>query len=1076
MEVPIYLLVDLLLCSLVLLLCQSLADSSPSFLSEPRSRIVKHNIRVKLRCKVDPKDAPIWWSFNGQDITDPASLGMQVTPKYLKIDSFQGEGERSHNGGYQCKAGNRTGLIVSRVAHVQAAYLRRFSTHLPATAYAKKGSVAVIECEAPDSIPPAVMSYEFKGQTISGSSDHYRIMPSGHLHIINVSESDEGHYTCLATNPTLSKTHTAGNGTTLVLQEVSEVQIPPSIQTSRGVSVNIHERAVLECVAGGVPHPDVQWDMVEGLIPDNGVHYPGSLEITSVSRSDAGVYTCTALNEQGQSQRSEVTLEVIEPVSIAKAPKNTHVDLGGTGHFKCTVRGVNQNQIVWLFNGQRISEMSTRHEILEGQLIINEVTRSDLGPYQCFVQTDHGSAQATAKLMLREGFPAIVDPPVNTTAIEGENVFLSCGITGDPMPFVSWHDPLGTVVRNTRSMFISEETGGLTISRVGPDDVGWYRCTAANKHGQVAAEAYLAVIEKISTTPVPESSSRHVLNPPVNDDITITTQTTDEPNKPGTVPDAPTKPIIIKTSDTSVETRWDYFSRIPVTSFTIQYRDVASIDGWVTASNVIPLNRRVYEVQGLKEGATYRFRVIASNTHGDSEPSEMSNRFLMHVPGSMDPPVRPPLDPPRIINCVAMSSTSILVEWEFEPEFPDIPVTGFYVHYRNTDSDDDNDYTRTPVVGDDVRRYQIRNLEAELTYDIKMQTFNDGGESPFSNVIIRETMAQQTPPPPIIIPDPYPSNPSSGGRNPNIPSIPDDTEPDASTNQGEDILYITLGVVLGAMLLVLIMFGVMCIWRAKQVNNDRLARDWHYGYYCDGAYRHNNGNAYKFGHYMNGNTPQGHGGGNPPYGDTATPADPRPLYTMPQDTLDEANYFPGLSPPTSPVANGHIPATNQTLQPCHMTSPNENTNSNHSSGASNEHLYVNGSCRSLRGAGGSLDREGHQGQVSLTFPGSGSYGTGDRPVCPSRHPKGDRSRRRKREGTTSREATDTEMASEVPPSSKNNFPPTVAQTAPSPGNETSSQQGLSPEVNLTLPCQGSHDSLNQSQDSGSCRIVKHSDI
>jgi hypothetical protein len=217
MEVPIYLLLDLLLCSVAVLL--RLADSSPSFLREPRSRIVKHAIRVKLRCKVDPKDAPIWWSLNGQDITDPASLGMEVTRNYLKIDSFQGEGDRSHNGDYQCKSGNQSGMVVSRVAHVQAAYLRRFPSHLPVTTYAKKGTTAVIACRAPDSVPPAVMAYEFKGQPISGSSDHYRIMPSGHLHIIDASESDEGHYTCSATNLALAKTHTSGNGTTLVLQD-----------------------------------------------------------------------------------------------------------------------------------------------------------------------------------------------------------------------------------------------------------------------------------------------------------------------------------------------------------------------------------------------------------------------------------------------------------------------------------------------------------------------------------------------------------------------------------------------------------------------------------------------------------------------------------------------------------------------------------------------------------------------------------------------------------------------------------------------------------------------------------------
>lgn len=80
--------------------------------------------------------------------------------------------------------------------------------------------------------------------------------------------------------------------------------------------------------------------------------------------------------------------------------------------------------------------------------------------------------------------------------------------------------------------------------------------------------------------------------------------------------------------------------------------------------------------------------------------------------------------------------------------------------------------------------------------------------------------AQETPPPPLIVPEPNPSNSPSEG----IPNLPDDTEPDAASGQGEDILYITLGVVLGAMLLVLIMFGVMCIWRAKQVNSNRMAR------------------------------------------------------------------------------------------------------------------------------------------------------------------------------------------------------------------------------------------------------------
>ncbi|XP_071806878.1 cell adhesion molecule-related/down-regulated by oncogenes-like [Asterias amurensis] len=1060
MEVFGHLAVYLLFCSVLAYVGLTKADSPPSFLREPRSRIVKHNIRVKLRCKVDPKDAQIWWLLDGEVISDLASRGMEVTPNYLIINSFQGKGERSHNGDYQCRAGNATGTVISRVAHVEAAYLKRFPTHLPTTVYGNEGGVAVIACPIPDSLPPAVMTYEFKGQQITGSSDHYRIMPSGHLHILDVSEADEGHFTCSATNPFLSKTHSLANGTSLIVIDASDVQTPPSITTARGAVANVNERAILECLPDGVPFPEVRWERVDRQMPTNAIQYPSSLEIYPVSKGDAGVYRCTAWSGQEHSDVSEVTLEVKDAVSISKAPKNTHVDLGGTGRFKCSVRGVREDQIMWLFNGERISEMSFRHQILDGELVIHEVLRSDLGPYQCFIQAGHESAQATARLMLREGFPDIPDPPINTTAIEGENVLLACGTTGDPMPVVSWHDPMDYVVRNTASMFISEETGGLTIYRVGPEDVGWYRCTASNKHGQVISKAYLAVIEKISTTPAPEMSTRHVLNPPVNDDITITTQTTDEPNKPGTVPDAPSKPSITKTSDTSVETRWNYYGTIVVTSFTVQYRDVTSVDGWVTASNVIPPNRRIYEVQGLTKGATYRFLVIAANEHGESLPSEMSNRFLMHVPDN--PPIRPPLDPPRIIDCRALSSTTILVEWEFDPEYPDIPVTGFYIHTRNTDSDDDNDYIRTPVKGIDVRRYYINNLEPELTYDIKMQTFNSGGESPFSNVVIRGTLAQETPPPPLIVPEPNPSNSPSEG----IPNLPDDAEPDAAAGQGEDILYITLGVVLGAMLLVLIMFGVMCIWRAKQVNNNRMARDFHYGYYCDGAYRHANGNAYKFGgHYMNGNGPPGHGIENVPYGEMTTSADPRPLYTMPQDNLDEGNFFPGLSPQTSPVPNGHAPG--HALHP--PTAPNENTNSNHSS-VSSEHLYANGSVKSLHS---SLDRDGVQ--RGLVYGGQGSYGTGNRPVCPSRHHKGEHGRKKKAEGRTSREGTDSEVGSDVP-SSRNSFAPVASSTAPSSGQQTSSPNPATNDVNATKPHKGSHDSLSQSQQSDSCRNVIHSDI
>lgn len=66
------------------------------------------------------------------------------------------------------------------------------------------------------------------------------------------------------------------------------------------------------------------------------------------------------------------------------------------------------------------------------------------------------------------------------------------------------------------------------------------------------------------------------------------------------------------------------------------------------------------------------------------------------------------------------------------------PIYGFYIYYRPTDSDNDSDYKKDVVEGD---RYwhSITNLQPETAYDIKMQSFNEKGESEFGNVVILET-------------------------------------------------------------------------------------------------------------------------------------------------------------------------------------------------------------------------------------------------------------------------------------------------------------------------------------------------
>lgn len=69
------------------------------------------------------------------------------------------------------------------------------------------------------------------------------------------------------------------------------------------------------------------------------------------------------------------------------------------------------------------------------------------------------------------------------------------------------------------------------------------------------------------------------------------------------------------------------------------------------------------------------------------------------------------------------------------------PIYGFYIYYRPTDSDNDSDYKKDVVEGD---RYwhSITDLQPETAYDIKMQSFNEKGESEFGNVVILETKGE----------------------------------------------------------------------------------------------------------------------------------------------------------------------------------------------------------------------------------------------------------------------------------------------------------------------------------------------
>uniref|UniRef100_A0A3Q2Y9Q6 Cell adhesion associated, oncogene regulated n=1 Tax=Hippocampus comes TaxID=109280 RepID=A0A3Q2Y9Q6_HIPCM len=267
------------------------------------------------------------------------------------------------------------------------------------------------------------------------------------------------------------------------------------------------------------------------------------------------------------------------------------------------------------------------------------------------------------------------------------------------------------------------------------------------------------------------------------------------------VPEAPDRPTISMATESSVYVTWIPRANggSPITAFRVEYKRSRSAEWGVAADNISPLKLSV-EVRNLEPGATYRFRVAAMNLYGASPHSMVSRQY--QVPQASPRMADRPVVGPHISATDAISDTQIMLRWTYSPSSNNnTPIQGFYIYYRPTDSDNDSDYKRDVVEG--VKDWHmIGHLQAETSYDIKMQCFNDGGESDYSNVMICETRARQSP--------------GSASQRPVTPPWPHSQEP-AGPPGG--LLYLIVGCVLGVMVLILLAFIAMCLWRNRQHNN-----------------------------------------------------------------------------------------------------------------------------------------------------------------------------------------------------------------------------------------------------------------
>ncbi|XP_029384876.1 brother of CDO [Echeneis naucrates] len=825
------------LCALgaVLLCClqsgASVSDEVPVFTEEPMSVVQKLGGSVSLRCSARPASANISWRLNGQELVD-GDLGVVLRPSTLFIPTLS----NLTLGRYQCVAKTAVGALASVPANVTAAKLRDFEHDDQQEIEVDEGNTAVIECHLPESQPKAQVRYSVKQEWLETSKGNYLIMPSGNLQIANATQDDEGPYKCAAYNPVTQEVKTSTSADRLRIRrstsEAARIIYPPA---SRSIMVTKGQRLVLECVASGIPTPQVTWakDGQDLRYHNNTRFLLSNLLIDAVSEGDSGTYICRADNGINSASSATVLydVQVFEPPQVTVELHQQEVVYGETVRITCQTRGKPAPSVMWLHNARPLTP-TPRHRLTSRLLRVSNVGPQDEGLYQCMAENGVGSSQASTRLItISTGIPSrgklpSIYRPLSPDKVLREQAPIRPGAAGAMLPLDCSELP-GQILPAEAPIILSQPRTGkadyyeltwrprhergspvleymIKYRKVGDAHAEW---TASSISGSLH-KLTLAKLQPDSLYEV-EMAAKNCAG--LGQPAMMTFRTgkgrkgvggqNDPPKTPAvpspslSPPEAPDKPTVSTATETSAYVTWIPRGNrgFPIQSFRVEYKKVKKAgEDWVTAVENIPPSRLSVEITNLEKGTSYKFRVVAVNVIGSSPPSAPSKAYTVVGGRTHERPV----DGPYITYNEAINETTIILKWTYTP-VNNTPIYGFYIYYRPTDSDNDSDYKKDVVEGD---RYwhSITDLQPETAYDIKMQSFNEKGESEFGNVVILETKARPNPqrPAPSQTPDPGLVLPSGLVPRPG------------------DLPYLIVGIVLGAFVFIIVAFIPFCLWRA----------------------------------------------------------------------------------------------------------------------------------------------------------------------------------------------------------------------------------------------------------------------
>ncbi|KAM4861291.1 neurofascin isoform 5-T5 [Thomomys bottae] len=498
-----------------------------------KDHIVDPRDNILIECEAKGNPAPSFhWTRNSRffNIAKDPRVSMRRRSGTLVIDFRSGGRPEEYEGEYQCFARNKFGTALSNRIRLQVSKSPLWPKENLDPVVVQEGAPLTLQCNPPPGLPSPVIFWMSSSMEPITQDKRVSQGHNGDLYFSNVMLQDmQTDYSC---NARFHFTHTIQQKNPFTLKVItnhpyndSSLRNHPDMYSARGVAERTPSfmypqgtassqmvlrgmDLLLECIASGVPTPDIAWYKKGGDLPSDKAKFENfnkALRITNVSEEDSGEYFCLASNKMG-SIRHTISVRVKAAPYWLDEPKNLILAPGEDGRLVCRANGNPKPTVQWMVNGEPLQSAppNPNREVAGDTIIFRDTQISSRAVYQCNTSNEHGYLLANAFVSVLDVPPRMLSPRNQLIRVILYNrTRLDCPFFGSPIPTLRWFKN-GQGSNLDGGNYHVYENGSLEIKMIRKEDQGIYTCVATNILGKAENQVRLEVKDPTRIFRMPE--------------------------------------------------------------------------------------------------------------------------------------------------------------------------------------------------------------------------------------------------------------------------------------------------------------------------------------------------------------------------------------------------------------------------------------------------------------------------------------------------------------------------------------------------------------------------------------------